>query len=344
MSVVHHSEIYGHETTDHVAPFLSNPPLSSYPRACTPEHVFSSPLAECYASDTELDMRAAKPSIEVSGTAYKKDRSFFDLFSLKQPIVQDSEHVLRSKSGVEAYSASKLHKVLFDTTKRVPLGKTSPSSVPKIPDQITRKTRPQPLLSPIILTPPVGVSDASDSTEDKPHDLAHNHEPTMDPAHTLVDENRCPFPPHKMTAISNDCQDGARGESSLSLGSNTATHRRSLSMVDDFVSTFPLEDDVGHKCHRNLFGDRRSAAKSKELRRSAGSLSLKKNCGPWVDQIVEATKRAGSQQPHEIGQRGSNKLRNRPRLWLDATNPEQGVAQAVRSLIVLTGLHLLTGF
>ena len=243
-----------------------------------------------------------------------------------------------------SYSASKLHKVLFDTTKRMAFDKTLPSSVPKIPDQSTRNTRLKPLLSPIILTPPTGVSDANDSTEDTPYDLAHDYEPTMDPARTFVDGNRCPFPPHKMNAISNDCQDAARGESSLSLGSNRATHRRSLSMVDSFVSTFPLEDDVGRRCQRNLFGDRRSAAKSKELRRSAGSLSLKKNCGPWVGQIVEATKRAGSQQPHEIGHRSSNNLRNKPRLRLDATNPEQGVAQAVRPLIVLTGLHLLTGF
>ena len=330
MSVVHHSKIHSHGTMNHLAPFLSNPPLSSYPRACTPEHVFSSPLPECYVSDTELDMRAANPSIAVSDTGYKKDQSFLDLSSLKQPIVQDSQHVLRSQSGVEAYSASKLHKVLFDTTKRVPFDKKSPSSVPKISDQSTRNTRPKPLLSPIILTPPTGVSDTSDSTEDTPYDLAHNHEPTMDPARTFVDENRCPFPPHKMNAISNDCQDATRGESSLSLGSNIATHRRSLSMVENFVSTFPLEDDVGRRCHRNFFGDRRSAAKSKELRRSAGSLSLKKNCGPWVDQIVEATKLAGAQQPHEIGHRSSNNLRNKPRLWLDATNPEQGVAQAVR--------------
>ena len=347
MAVAHHQNVRGHGFMNYSTPSLPGTLSSTYRGSCISTRMFSSPLAECYAGDAGLGSSshhrrrcgyhepsgAASPPGPDSRFGYKKDdessKSFLNLSSSKNSLVQNSPNPHPSKLGTEGHPSSNCRRALFDAPKHVALDDQPIPSAPRSPYATKRKIVHKPLLSPISFTPPTDASDASDSIGKSSYELERHDEPTTCPPLKYAAENRCAFPPYETHTLFNERRDAANKASRVSPRSHVSTRRRSLSLGEEHPSNSPWQQKVDSGVDGDLLGSRCAMAGSRELRRSAGSLSLKKDCAPWVDQIVEATKRAGSYQPYRSLIVDSKQLHDKPRLWLDATSREQGIAEAV---------------
>lgn len=351
MAIAHHQHVYGHGFMSCSTSSLPSTPVApNYRESCPSEHIYSSPLAECYAEDADPGMNANRrfgsgctkltrtvtPPILVSSSSRVQNgrcpKSFLDLSPTKDTMTQESSNPLSRKLEGGEISSSKSCTTLIDASMHAPPNAQPKPSAPRMPySSVTDgRTIEKPLLSPITFNAMDEPSDASDSTEDGSYDLECNKKPTTHIPLTRASENRCAFPHYEDYPVPGDMiKDATQATSWSSPRIDVSTRRRSMSLGDSCVSTSLEEQELNGGNPRSLFARRRATAGSKELRRSAGSLSLKRDCAPWVDQIVKATKRVGFYQSYG-SVNGSNSIpHGRPRLWLDATHKDQGTAEAV---------------
>ncbi len=351
MAMAHHQQLYGHGFMSCSTSSLPSTPVTpNYRESCPSKHIYSSPLAECYAEDADLGIdskrrygssftklaEAVTPPIVVSSSSRVQNdecpKSFSDLSPTKDTITQESPNPLSRKLKGGQIPSSKLCKTLVDAPMHAPPNDQLKPSAPRMPypSATNRSTVEKPLLSPITFNAITEPSDASDSTEDGSYGLEPDKKPTTDIPTIGASENRCAFPQYEdYTVPSDTIQDATQATSWSTPRIDISTRRRSMSLGDNCGSTSPGKQELDRGNPRSLLARRRATAGSKELRRSAGSLSLKKDCAPWVDQIVKATKRVGFYQSYG-SVNGSNSIAHgRPRLWLDATHKDQGTAEAV---------------
>lgn len=352
MAIAHHRHVYGHGFMSCSTSSLPSTPVApNYRESCPSDHVYSSPLAECYAEDADPGMnanrrfrsggtnlaRALTPPIVVGSSGRGQNdrcpKSFLHLSPTRDTTIQESSNPLSRKLKGGEISSAKLCTTLVDASMHAPPNAQPKPSAPRVPyPSVTGgRTIEKPLLSPITFNAVNEPSDASDSTEDGSYDLECDKKPiTHIPLTTRASENQCAFPHYEDYPVPSDpVKDATQATSWSSPRIDVFTRRRSMSLGDNCVSTPPEKQNLNCGNPRNLLARRRATAGSKELRRSAGSLSLKRDCAPWVDQILKATKRVGFYQPYGSVD-GSNSIPNgRPRLWLDATYKDQGTAEAV---------------
>lgn len=305
MAVAHHRALYSHGYMNPSTPsFTSTPVPSNSHGLCTPKPVFSSPIAQCYANDLGLTPH--------STGGFNPDVRYMLDVQQGSPATRES-------------SSSDRRKAFFGAPKTQACYDRFIPGAPKNLYERTTVRAHRPLLSPIAFSPPTDASDASDSTGDNSCNLS-----SADDQPEARDENRCAFPLPEENIVHDDIH-WSNGSLWHSSHHNISNGRRSVSFKEGNPS-FPSKPDVGPGLHPTILDRRRSVAGSKELRRSAGSQSLKRNGAPWVDQIVEATKRAGSYHADE----NATNVCVRPRLWLDPSTTEQTVAEAVCDLVCQT--------
>jgi len=348
MAIAHHQHVYGHGFINCSTSSLPSTPLTLTDReSCSSKHIYSSPHAECYAEDADPGMSSnhrygssftkltstVTPPIVVTNSNYLQiercPKSFLDLSPTEDTLTQES---LSRKLKAGEISSSKLHRTVVDASMHGPPNGHRTPSAPRIPHPsvTVRSAVEKPLLSPIIFNAMTEPSDASDSTEEGSYDLESDNKPTTYIPPERASENRCPFPQYEDHTVRSDTfKDTTPAISWSSPRIDISTRRRSMSLGDDCASTSPEKRELDSETPRSLLARRRATAGSKELRRSAGSLSLKKDCAPWVDQIIQATKCAGSYQSYGSVNGSNGVPRGRPRLWLDATNKDHGTAEAV---------------
>lgn len=353
MAMAHHQHVYGHGFMSCSTSSLPSTSVTPNSReSCHSRHIYSSPLAERYAEDADLGItsnrqhrngcteltRAVTPAIAFSSSnRVQNDRcpmSFLDLSPTKDTIAQESPNPRSRELKRGKISSSKLCTTLNDASMHAPPNDQPKPSAPRMPYQsITdRSIVEKPLLSPITFNIMAQSSNASCSTEDGSYDHQCEMKPSTHIPPDRASENRCAFPHYEDYPVSSDTIKDTTHTTSTSLSSpqmDVSTRRRSMSLGDNCVSTLPEKQEMDCGNPRSLLARRRATAGSKELRRSAGSLSLKKDCAPWVDQIVKAKKRVGFYQSYGSVNGSNSTPHGRPRLWLDATNKDQGTGEAV---------------
>ncbi len=357
--MAHHQHMYGHGFVScSTSPFPSIPVTPNHRESCSSKHIYSSPLAECYAEDADLGInsnrrdrsgptkpaRAVTPPIMVSSSSRMwNDRcpiSFLDLSPTKDTNIQESPNPLPRKLKGGEVSSSQLGTTLVDVSMHTPHNDQPKPSAPRMPysSMADRCTIEKPLLSPFTFNVMNQPRDASDSTEDGSYDLECDQKLIQPIPPERVSENRCAFPHYEDYPVPRHTTKNATQATSWSLPrTEVFTRRRSMSLGDNCASILAEKQKSDSGNPRSLLARRRATAGSKELRRSAGSLSLKKDCAPWVDQIVKATKRVGAYQSYG-SVNGSNSIPpGRPRI--DATHKDQGPAEAVhRSPELFSGI------
>ena len=277
-------------------------------------------------SDTRL-RRAAIHSLEAKFTEQQEDRvgsrSLLKLSPLNQPLTPNINNIFSDKQGVKQYEPTALRQVLFKESMHEPPNVHQEKDATNSLSDTTGQTKHNSLLSPIMLTPPSVANDMSDSISES------ENEPPRDTPPAGADKNRCAFPPYVEQTNSSIGWDVAGQESSILPRSRTPNRRRSLSVGGGFPESSNDKAEANLEENNTLMDRRRGTLRSREPRHSPGSLSLKKTRTPWVEQIVEATNRAGSYQPTGSTKGSENHFRCRPRLWLDAMSEDKGVAKAV---------------
>lgn len=348
MVMAQHQDVYGHGLTCHSTSSLPDTPLSStYRDSCAIERKFSSPLAECYAADKDLRMlsnhqfgcgiddlaRAVKlptPIYHYSHTQdYRCPKSFVGFSPSKESPARETSNPLPTRIGETATSSLRNRSTICEAPTQVSRDRRRVPTVPKMPSATTAYVGQKPLLSPISFDSTTEISDRSDSTEDGSFDEGTSHKLTLQLSSQRASEHRCASPHCEGSSVAGNKQDAAQLSWWSSPHRPISIRGRSISVGEKRALTSPETKAEASGRQRTFPARQRATAGPKELRRSAGSPSLKKDRTPWVDQIVKATKRAGSYQSNGCVDGYSSNPRARPRLWLDATNTEKGTAEAV---------------
>ena len=330
MALTHSSSIYGHTYANYSTPSFSSISHSSRHDVNSLKHMFSSPLAECYARDKTSALR---PPV---GSDYISISGDHNMAHCQQP-----NNRLGKQPGPKFEHRSNIHSVKLNRKEQSDYPKQN-LSLPE-PSASLRRDCLRPLLSPISFTPPTDASDASDASEASDSTDSRFHDECTDlpfrenfhnTAATLIgtqDSNRCLFPVCKPEPF--DVQDrvGTTGAPMERLDhSSLASKPRALSLGEGLQSQPPYDCHVEerlrdgpprHVLHRTTG--------SRELRRSAGSQQVSQDCAPWVDQIIRATERAGSYQPYQASNTYGPPRHDRSRLWLDGTKNEERIEEAV---------------
>lgn len=366
MALCHCQSTQAYELMDSATSSLPSTPVpSTYGGAfmSTSQHTFSSPLAECYAGDGELGassncfqrldpdmnlMRGTSPPSTSSSTDHQKSRAYPRSFLDPSPLNQALTSNRREKPpgnfglGIEEGHSSNSGEALLREPKHGPLEGRPSASATKHPYEATRKPKQKSLLSPIMLTPPTVPRETSDSTGDSAYDLGSANMPSMRPPLFAANENRCAFPSYEEHSAPSTKVGASEEALPCSHRDDNPLRPWSVSLGEERANSILRQEGKILGSNAPPLSHRLATVESKEPRRSAGSLSLKTDCRPWVDQIVQATKRAGSYQPNASFNGHSSTSRNRPRLWLNATKEEQGIAEAVKFCLRLPSTPLLT--
>lgn len=322
MALAHAPGVYVHGMANFSTPSFSSTSHSSRQDVNTLKHMFSSPLAERYARDGS----SAQTSNLGSGYCNKGDGSCRIHHRHDSTWFEPKPRIKNAMRPDPLDIASDNKEQQSNCMRREPTVLTACHAT-------LRRDSSRPLLSPISFTPPTNTTEASD-TIGSHVDNEHLDSPYQKavPSATVAsiianDGNRCAFP---------DCEfdvGAANGDVSSNkadvkrLDGITTIKPRALSLGEGlrlrspgvFPSHGSLEEvQPGRAIHRTTG--------SRELRRSAGSVNMNRDCGPWVDQIIQATRYAGSFQ--NSGNHGLPRY-GRPRLWLDATKHDERVEEAV---------------
>ena len=321
MALTHTSSIYGHPYANYSTPSLSSISHSSRHDVTSLRHIFSSPLAECYARDKTSALRPPTGNDYIS---VKGDH--------KTAYCQQANLRSGTPPGAKFEHRSNVHSFKSDGRERSDFSNQKLS----LPEPCTslRSDCLRPLLSPISFTPLTDASEASDSTDSRFHDeytdppLRKNFHNTAATSIGTQDNNRCLFPVCKPEPI--DVQDTTRAPMDRLDHSSPASKPRALSRGEGLQSKSSYERHVEeeprdgpprHVLHRTTG--------SRELRRSGGSQQVDRGCAPWVNQIIRATERAGSYQPYQASDIYGPPRHDRSRLWLEATKNEEMIEEAV---------------
>ena len=325
MALAHASSVYSHGFANYSTTSFSSTSHSSRPDVNSLKHVFSSRLAECYARDEISGQRSClKSGYKNKGTDNGR--------------VQYRQHVARIYPMPIVRCGRRLdpRTLHSDYTEHQSEYTQQEPSSPKAFSISLNRDALRPLLSPICFTPPTDASEASDPTGSRLHD-----EFTEAPCRKRIespaaapfdaeDSNRCSFPfCEPETSITRD-RFSKRRLTTKYLETMSMIKPRAVSLGEGLRSS--STDD--HHIYQEPHGGRprkslHRTTGSRELRRSAGSPQVNRDCAPWVDQIRRATEYASSYQPcQETNMRGLPR-HGRPRLWLDATKNEGRIEEAV---------------
>ena len=324
MAVIHAPTMYSHGLANHSTPSFSSTSHSSRQDVNSLKHTFSSPLAECYARDEILGRASSLESshrLQSNGHDKQQYRKRIDRLHAT-PEVDDAIKVGPSK-------------VPFDDKRSQPDRRCHEPTVPTTcPTFLTRDTS-RSLLSPISFTPPTDHSELSEMVESR-----SSNELTGDPPRktlcravtnplVVTDSNRCVFPNYELNPLSPEREEAAtekfNGKSTikpraLSLGEGL----RSNSTC--FSPSHAVQD--GSQLRKTLH----KATGSRELRQAAGSMPVRRDCAPWVNQIIRATQCAGSYHPQQTSGNHGPSRNNKPRLcrlWIDGHGDDERMEEAV---------------
>lgn len=286
--------------------------------------MFSSPLAECYARDKTS---VFKPPIGSDCISVKGGHK---TVHYRQPDVRlgtQPKPKFEHRSNAHAFKSYSREQSDYPNQKL---------SIPE-PSASLRRNCLRPLLSPISFTPPTDASEASDSTDSRFHDectdlpFRKNIHNTAATSIGSQDSNRCLFPVCKSEPFEVEDRVGTtRAPMDRPDRPSLASKPRALSLGEGLQSNFSYDRHVDeeprggparHALHRTTG--------SRELRRSAGSQQVGKDCAPWVDQIIRATERAGSYQAYQATNTYGPPRHAKSRIWLDATKNEERIEEAV---------------
>ena len=321
MAVIQAPTMYSHGMANYSTPSFSSTSHSSCQDVNSLKHTFSSPLAECYARD------------EILGRASSLESSY-RLQSNEHDKQQHRQRVDWLHATPEVDDAIKVgpSKAPFGHKSGQPDRKRHEPTVPRTcPTTLTRDTT-RSLLSPISFTPPTDPSELSD-TAGSHFNNEHTNGPQRRTLYRAVtnpldvtDSNRCVFPKCELNRWSTEDEEAAtqkiNGKSmikprALSLGEG-------LRLKSACVSPSRAVQD-GSQLRRTLH----KTAGSRELRQSADSVPASRDCTPWVNQIIRATRCAGSYQPQQTSGNHCPSRNSRPRLWIDGHKDDERMEEAV---------------
>lgn len=346
---VAHGGLSGQAFLDCSSSSLNGTPIlfPSHQDSSIMKHKFSSPLAECYAYDHGRDASSSchdddqgphPPKSDISHNHPHREedarfpRPFIkSWYEGKSPFKNENGlsfnlNNLHSEQETETRRISaNLHKVLFNGSKQEKATSRQKFLGTERERPTNTQTNKKPLLSPITFTSQADMSDTSDSTWESSYSLHSKHDSRLQPPSKVSDGNRCKFPPSEGFDYLNKESMGERQLPYIRPRKKNASRGRSISLGEGLRSELRLGDRLESEAGNKVTNFAFKPGASKGLRRSAGSLSLKKR--PWIDQIVEA----GSCKPAGITPtQGPGK----PRLWIDATRSEEGIEEAVCRLLL----------
>ena len=325
MALTHAPSVYMHAFGNYSTPSFSSTSNSSRPDVNSLKHMFSSPLAECYVRDEILEQKSPLATgCHLKSTDNGKSQQQDPLECFNTPI---------EMNYIEKANPSR---VLLDRKLQDPNSARHETSAPKDCHRTSKRDASRSLLSPISFTPPTDTSNADDLIPSRiqVQHITGSHRvvlpSTTDPRHNAGDGNHCAFPHYAPSSMPIRDEVGTDKSANRRHGCETTTKPRALSLGEGLRSGSPSgsrshgwpHDDQTQKALHRTTG-------SRELRRSVGSVHVNRDCAPWVDQIIRATRYAGSYQPfHTFGNHGPSR-RARPRLWLDDIRNEEKIEEAV---------------
>lgn len=322
MALTHAPSVYMHAFGNYSTPSFSSTSNSSRPDVDSLKHMFSSPLAECYIRD---EIPARKSPFATSCHLKSIDNG--------KSQRQDPIESFNTPTEMKYIKTSNPSKVLSDKKMQNFKCVRHETSVSRDCHTTSKRDASRSLLSPISFTPPIDTSNASDlipSRVQVQHITGPHRPSTTDPRRNAGDGNHCAFPHYAPSPVT--IKDGLSTSKSANQrhACETTTKPRALSLGEGLRSgslsgpraaRWPLDSQTQKALHRTTG--------SRELRQSVGSVHGNRDCAPWVDQIIRATRCAGSYQPfHTFGNHGPTR-RARPRLWLDDTRSEEKIEEAV---------------
>ena len=321
MAVAQAPSIYHHYLASHSTPSSPSSSHSSRHDVNSLKYTFSPPLVECCACD---DISRQTWGKTCHSEDYNDSRYPYERQASCMKSVYDGKHDNR----YDHRNAYRHRREMQQSRER--------SRPPLLngPNNHLREATSGPLLPPISFNPlahgndPIAVQEPVLNKGDT-HKLPRKY-PRSD-ARILAkacDGNRCAFPSCEQTlSATRDDVTLARALSTNDTG-KSRTKPRALSLGGSLCSklpnvarssTMPAAGQLQKPLHRKTG--------SRELRHIAGSLPIKRDCDPWVDQIIQATQCADSYPSTDTR---SLRCPGRPRLWLDATRNEAGIEKAVR--------------
>ena len=321
MAVIHPPTMYSHGLANHSTPSFSSTSRSSHQDVNSLKHTFSSPLAECYARDELLGRTSSLES------SYRPQSNGYDEQQHQQRT--DWLHATPEVDGAIEMGPSK---VPFDEKSGQSDRRRNEPTVPRTcPTTLTRDTS-RSLLSPISFTPPTGHSEISNTAG--PHSNNEHTDSTLQKTCyravtnpiVVTDSNRCVFPNCELNRWSTEAEEAATEK----LNSKSTIKPRALSLGEGLRSkstcvspSHAVQD--GSQLRKTLH----KTTGSRELRQSAGSVPLNRDCAPWVNQIIRATRCAGSYHPQQASGSYGPSRNSRPRLWIDAHKDDERMEEAV---------------
>ena len=317
MAVIHSPTMYSHGLANYSTPSFSSTSHSSRQDVNSIKHTFSSPLAECYARDDILVRASSLESnyrLQSNGDDKHPYRHRIDWLRATPEIGDDI------KLGPS--------KVPFDDKSVQPDSRRHEPRAPRTcPTTLTRDSS-RSLLSPISFTPPTDPGELSDTAgsrsnnehADRPRPKALNRAVT-NPL-VVADINRCVFPSCDLSRWSPEDEAAATED----FNDKSTIKPRALSLGEGLRS-MPTCVSPSHAVQygSQLRKMLHKTTGSRELRQSAGSVPVSRDCAPWVNQIIRATRCAGS---YQSGNHGPSRNR-KPRLWIDGHKDDERIEEAV---------------
>lgn len=321
MAIIHAPTMYSHGLSNYSTPSFSSTSYSSRQDVNSLKHMFSFPSAERYARD-EILGRAS--SLESS---HRLQSNEDDKHQHRQRI--DWLHAMPEVEDAIKLGSSKAPFV--DKSGQTDCRQHEPTVPRTCPTTLTRDNS-RPLLSPISFTPPADPGELSDTAGPRSNNEHTDgpHRKTLYRAVTnplaVTDSNRCVFPNCELNRWNTEDEEPAtekfNGKSSikpraLSLGEG-------LRLKSTCVTPSHVVQD-GSQLRKTLH----KTTGSRELRQSAGSVPVSRDCAPWVNQIIRATRCAGSYQPQQTSGDHGPPRNSRPRLWIDGHKDDESIEEAV---------------
>ena len=321
MAVIHAPTVFSHGLANHSTPSFSDTSYSSHQDVNSLKHMFSFPKAECHARDKILGRASSLESIypsQSNGNDKNAHRQRIDWLHAT-PEVEDAIGLGSSKVPFVDRSGQS------DRRHHEPtMPKTYPTALTRDPSRS--------LLSPISFTPapnPGELSDTAGPRSNNEH-TDGSHWKTLDRAVTnpldVTDSNRCVFPNCELNRWSTEDEEPATEKFNY----KSTIKPRALSLGEGLRSkstcvspSHPVKD--GSQLRKTLH----KSAGSRELRQSAGSVHVSRDCAPWVSQIIRATRCAGSYQPQQASSHHGPSRNSRPRLWIDGHKDDERIEEAV---------------
>lgn len=314
---------------------------------------FSSPLAECYASDPIQDanyfchnLAGAPPRLHgpvTSNENYEsEDNDRIRKSTLKPSMLTESQ--LRGETRIPSSptnhqtkpdmdtkrTSTNLHKILFSefNPSEAAEEERPSASINRAPALHHQTNAKKPLLSPISFTPPTDFSDSSDPVVEDSYSLSCEKGSRSRPP--LANANRCVFPSPEHGQSS--AHEGLPAQTSpFAKSSRSEINRIRSASLGEGLRVKPRSDrQKGCEDGNGLPSFQHGNTVIKCLRRSAGSLPLKKES--WIDHNREALQPGRFDKSNISIDEHEQRRASKSRLPIDGTGGEDRIEKAVSRL------------